>query len=631
MNENITSPMIWQSKKEESLNIVNIHEKAIEIGKENNFEHKKRQLDEHLIKEDKNKNPLINNINNSEYNLEKETNSHTSLNITLNVYDKKFFEYIDKFVEYPKLSDLNITNENNTQINGVSNHNYVVLLILLKDKVGNLKYLLKNSFLNINNFVSRILIENELQLHSIANLRLEILVSFLKNPNIINIKRKILEVISFHLYMENSEYFQLNADYHPTYQNLDDLEKLIILKLKDDDKNEKIKKDLKIIQNEKLFLDKKVEISMLKMEKKDKTIIEECKKRKLNIAKNFIDFYKTFLNNPVHLGENTAKFYLLPRSMFNSEVKLNEYLFDLESIISDVEEKKEEIIELKKNKKEIELANFNIYTDNKIINIDEALNILFSFNSSFEYINNKTSLLIEKKARDFKKEINEYKKVFQDIFQINFNFKDDEKCTIFNNDINSKINNCANYFYNEILCKLYELIEKISVEKITNEKKELMFNIKKFIKTFIEKCPIHLINENEKEYVDINSLKYISYVKILILNRISEFFEKSEKIFIKKLEIKDKEYKAITKQIKTNLKELKKIVQKNSDFENDIYEQWKKKDKFQYESQKCSLEKIKKYLAKNINQQLNLEMKYTYDSKFCLWAIKYGFANYFTS
>lgn len=130
-----------------------------------------------------------------------------------------------------------------------------------------------------------------------------------------------------------------------------------------------------------------------------------------------------------------------------------------------LKKKKKEIIELKKNKKEIELANFNIYTDNKIINIDEALNILFSFNSSFEYINNKTSLLIEKKARDFKKEINEYKKVFQDIFQINFNFKDDEKCTIFNNDINSKINNCANYFYNEILCKLYELIEKISVEK----------------------------------------------------------------------------------------------------------------------------------------------------------------------
>ena len=56
-----------------------------------------------------------------------------------------------------------------------------------------------------------------------------------------------------------------------------------------------------------------------------------------------------------------------------------------------------------------------------------------------------------------------------------------------------------------------------------------------------------------------------------------------------------------------------------------------KKVKFQYDSQKCSLEKIKKYLAKNINQQLNLEMKYTYDSKFCLWAIKFGFASYFTS
>ena len=166
----------------------------------------------------------------------------------------------------------------------MSNYNYVILLIQLKDKVDNLKYLLKNSFLNISNFINSILIEKELQQHSVANLRLQILIGFLKKPKIINIKRKILEVIYVHLYMENSEYFPLEDDYHPTYQNLEDLEKLINLKLKDDDKNEKIKKDLGVMRNEKLLLDKKVEILMLKQEQKDITNIEENKKRKLNIA-----------------------------------------------------------------------------------------------------------------------------------------------------------------------------------------------------------------------------------------------------------------------------------------------------------------------------------------------------------
>lgn len=42
-----------------------------------------------------------------------------------------------------------------------------------------------------------------------------------------------------------------------------------------------------------------------------------------------------------------------------------------------------------------------------------------------------------------------------------------------------------------------------------------------------------------------------------------------------------------------------------------------------------STENIIKYLKKYINDPVNIEMNYTYDSKFCLWAIKRGFAQYF--
>ena len=210
---------------------------------------------------------------------------------------------------------------------------------------------------------------------------------------------------------------------------------------------------------------------------------------------------------------------------------------------------------------------------------------------------------------------------------INTGSTEDEKCSIFTNEINDKINDCVNTFSIEVLNRLNELIGKIYAGKIKEEKKKMIFNIKQFFKKFIDHCSINIVKKCE--FPDLNVLMFILSAKILIINRISEFFDKTGKGFMKKIELKQIEYNETIKQIKSNLKELKKIIQKNNNFENIIYQQWNNKIKVKYDKEKYSLEKIKSYLSKYIKGPLNLDMKYTYDSRFCHWAIKHGFGNYY--
>ena len=102
------------------------------------------------------------------------------------------------------------------------------------------------------------------------------------------------------------------------------------------------------------------------------------------------------------------------------------------------------------------------------------------------------------------------------------------------------------------------------------------------------------------------------------------FFEKSKELFNNKLNEEEKIYLNIMNEIKSNLNKLKKSIKI-------LIEKWKNKIKLNYTVEESSFEAIKGYLRDCIKQKLNLEMNYTHDSNFCLWAIKNGFAQYFTN
>lgn len=62
-----------------------------------------------------------------------------------------------------------------------------------------------------------------------------------------------------------------------------------------------------------------------------------------------------------------------------------------------------------------------------------------------------------------------------------------------------------------------------------------------------------------------------------------------------------------------------------------MIEKCENKIKYIYSFEEASFEDIKGYLKDYIKEKLNLGMNYTHDSDFCLWAIKNGFAQYFTN
>ena len=283
--------------------------------------------------------------------------------------------------------------------------------------------------------------------------------------------------------MENKDYFNLPDDYSPTSHNLAELERLIQNKLEKDKNNKKIQDDLKDIQNNKNIYIK------IQENKKKENPNNKFKQKELIILKSFLDFYKSQLNEPVHIGKDEANFYLLPRKMFNSEVNASKYLFDLESIISDKSE--EPIIGLD-NKKEI--LNYKIYKDDKYCEIDEAVEILFSFNSKFNYLENQAFSLINEKEKDFVKKVQSIEEIYFCFFK--FNIKDSETpCLIFKEDINKRINEIALYFEKEVLNRLFELVKDIFEGKFKGKKIDAITNMNKFFMSFIEKCPIYSVSQ----------------------------------------------------------------------------------------------------------------------------------------
>ena len=311
--------------------------------------------------------------------------------------------------------------------------------------------------------------------------------------------------------------------------------------------------------------------------------------------------------------------------MFNSEIEATKYLFDLESIISDNENKNQNIIIGMKPKKEI--INQKIYKNDKLCDIDEALWILFNFNNKFNYLENKAFDVIEKKKNEFLQRVKFIKEFCNDIFMINIKTQD-EQVLIFSEDINKQIKEKAYYFEKEVLIKLFGLIKDIYEGKIKDPNKEIISNIKKFFVSFIEKCPIYPVKQTD--FPDSNQLLFFASIKVLILNKMITYFEESKKYFIDKIKLEEEEYKNLSKIVKKNLTSIKESVQEYYNFEQQInvYDNWKKV-KSKYSKDDTSIDKLKEYLSKYITGKLNLEMSYTYDSKFCLWAIINEFGDYF--
>ena len=480
---------------EKSQNFVN---NKIKDTIENSFDKQMNKINQNENKRNKTinngeeKNLLSNNIIYTENNDEKETNSNSSLISQKSKATEDILKDIMKYVDYPKYSEFNFgTNINNDANDFYAGANTIYFLNELNQKVNGLKNMLKNSIFDIKEFVEISELESKIRLSSLTNLKLEILINILKNPNIVNIKRKIIEIITFHLMLENVDYFQLKDDFEPDQSNLDNLEKMIDLKLLKKKNDKKILNDSERFR--KLKLNIKSKISENKASKDKLIYLDKDKKKKLFIAKNFLDYYKSILNNPIHITGDNSNYYLLPRSLFNSEIEVNKYLYDLESVLSE-NDSINTIIGLNVEK---EIVNFELYKKEKLLDIKDILKILFSFNSQFKNIDNQATKIIKNKRDEFLNNIKKKAENYKNIFIIDEKNDDNEKCNVFDENINTLIDECVNKFENEVLNKFYELIEKVYDGEINKEKENIICKVRNFVSKYIENCHIKLIKKEQ--------------------------------------------------------------------------------------------------------------------------------------
>ena len=140
--------------------------------------------------------------------------------------------------------------------------------------------------------------------------KLSSIIKLLKPPTIINLKRKILDLIIYLILKNNQAQFYLKPGYCP---NKSFLEKILEkLKKKDANKEEIIKNKIDIVEN---------------LINENKTTIEfpfNCNDNSTNIVMKYLNFYKRKCNYIVHISEKNAKNYYLPFNKYIENDFINE-------------------------------------------------------------------------------------------------------------------------------------------------------------------------------------------------------------------------------------------------------------------------------------------------------------------
>ena len=172
-------------------------------------------------------------------------------------------------------------------------------------------------------------------------------------------------------------------------------------------------------------------------------------------------------------------------------------------------------------------------------------------------------------------------------------------------------------------------MESIFKREVDNDYR-VINKIKLFFDEYIKKCGEYSFFRHIQKIQNASKLEYLYIIKMLITEKMIEYFEKWIIKIKNKIENKRNMLRKIMKNIFKNLVELKKSVEMHYNLEKnlDVYNNWIKEAKTLNEKN-CTINTLKEYITNYIEKPLNLEMNYTQEPLFCLWAIKNGFAKYF--
>ena len=248
--------------------------------------------------------------------------------------------------------------------------------------------------------------------------RLNMAISQLKPPTIINIKRKFIDILIYLILKNNTKLFDLQEEYSP---NSDFLQK-VLNKLERLKKNKTVKQKIQFVKDLK---DKNLSTTEF-------PFIEKDSKNIISLIIKFLSFYKKKCSNIVHLEKKTTKYYYLP----GKEKKKDDYyminIFNIyrNNNISDSLDIKTESYE-KNSKDKNKLSD----DDEELIEIDFDIFYKFLFSSNLQ-----ASTEDDLDDEEFKKEM--------DMIKMKKNTPVNSICNLIVNSINTIVSSVKNDLFN---------------------------------------------------------------------------------------------------------------------------------------------------------------------------------------
>ena len=436
---------------------------------------------------------------------------------------------------------------------------------------------------------------------------------FLGASDLFNYRRKLLEVISFNIIEKYPDYFSFTGKYIPNIHDLNNLKTILSGKLQNCESSEKnkINDDLERLNN---LINNKAQNTSAHCS----ILINEKNKigKQIKMVLDFLNYYKKQFFPNDYMDKNKADNYIFPRSLFSSNLKYADYILSLDDT------NKQNCDNKKEDKNEINIENINnefrLYKDEKIININEALKILFSnnYNDINEFVIDKQineKIKLRNKSKIFNQNIDSFYNIFSfgkdDEFILNDEIKENE------NDIINKLKD-----FDVLISKILENeLKREENQRIIENIKELIeYEVREAKKIFIESEKISI----EQKIKLINS----KYNRInLILNFL---IDQKEKINNARKNIYEEKEKYLNNLInQTNIyNNFHRIYLSNDSFTN-LFDEWSKTAKEKYDEKYINLDTILNNL-KDLLESVHFDYDYSNDEKFVLWTIQNDFSKY---
>ena len=537
------------------------------------------------IKSSSDKDSNENSINaNDSYNQQKVNNdTHDSIDEKIKNGIKKYFLYYSKYNTINNLCSKISSTMKEAKLNKEFVEKYY-------------KLLRKNS-------------ENKLLINKLSSTML-----MLKNSNAFNIKIKLAEVLSFCIIEKYKDFFSFSNDYYPSKTNLKELRTLILQKKKDNQEGEKDE----LINNDLDKINNMINDNEYKNNNESYIQVNEAEKKgkQIKMALDFLKFCQNYLNSYVHASKTSINYYLLPFNMFSSNLKYADYIFSLTDILKknkDGEEGNKIEINIEKEKNS---CDYKLYKEKKVIDINEALQILLS--NKINILNEIDIDKILEKKKEFQNTVKVFHKKIEPFYQIIP--EDFDQVFIAKDEIES---NEADFY--KKLSDFNMLISKIIEDKLSrDEAHNVIKNIKKLI---------------EEEIKELN-ISYSNFEKSIIEPDIAFLDSKANRIYLilKFLrEQKDKIKKADEDINETYENYLNILMRQASLYKNylenylqfnvNLFEEWAKEVKSKYKDKYLEYGVLLENFL-DLLKSVELDINYSYDEKFILWAVKNSFANY---